>query len=80
MLQTTWASPARIQIMSTNSWLSPQIGDENNLLLPAPENLEPDTYRVKWPWEVQVGPKWRGLLALWGEIVGGGRLSSPFGN
>lgn len=29
----------------------------NNLLLPAPEDLEPGTNKVKWPWEVQVGSK-----------------------
>ena len=32
--------------MSTSSWLRPQIGNENNLLLPAPENLEPDTHKI----------------------------------
>jgi len=43
---TTWVSPLRMQIMSTSSWLRPQIGNENNLLLPAPENLEPDTHKI----------------------------------
>ena len=50
MLQTTWASPLRIQITGTDNWVKPQIGNENNLLVPTPENLEPGTHRVKWPW------------------------------
>lgn len=33
------------------------------ILLPAPEDLEPGTHRIKWPWEVQVGPKWYSLVA-----------------
>ena len=56
---TTWVSPLRMQIMSTSSWLRPQIGNENNLLLLALENLDPGTHKIKWPWKVQVGPKWR---------------------
>ena len=63
MLQTTWAFPLRTQITGTDNQVRPQIGNENNLLLPAPENLEPGTYRIKWHWTVQVGPKWCGLLA-----------------
>ena len=47
MVQTTWAFPLRIQIMGTDNQVGPQIGNENNLLLPAPENLEPGTHRVK---------------------------------
>ena len=57
MLQTTWASLLRIQITGTNNQIRPQIGGENDLQLPAPENLEPGTHRIKWPWKVQVGPK-----------------------
>ena len=70
MLQTTWASPLSIQITGTDNQVgnSPQIGNENNLLLPAPANLEPGTHRIKWPWKVQVGPKWCGLLAPWGRL------------
>ena len=67
MLQTTWASLLRIQITGTNNQIRPQIGGENDLQLPAPENLEPGTHRIKWPWKVQVGPKWCGLLAPWGR-------------
>ena len=69
MLQTTWASLLRIQITGTDNQVRPQIGNENNLLLPAPENLEPGTHRIKWPWKVQVGPKWCGLLAPWGILL-----------
>ena len=80
MLQTTWASPLSIQITGTDNWVRPQVGNENNLLLPAPENLEPGTHRIKWPWKVQVGPKWCGLLAPWGRLLEVGRLDSPSGN
>ena len=54
MQQTTWASLLRIQITGTNNWVRPQIGNENNLLLPASENLEPGSHRKKWPQKVQV--------------------------
>ena len=47
MLQTTWASLLRIQIMGTDNQVRPQIGNENNLLLPAPENLHLGTHRIK---------------------------------
>lgn len=33
--------------MGTDSWIRPQIGNENNLLLPAPENLEPGTHKIE---------------------------------
>ena len=69
MLQTIWASPFRIQITNIGNQVRPQIGNENNLLLPAPENLDPSTHRIKWPWKVQVGPKWCGLLAPWGRLL-----------
>jgi len=63
MLQTTWASLLRVQIKGSDIWLKVQVGMMNNLLLPAPENLEPGTHKVKWPWEAQVGAKWYSLLA-----------------
>ena len=69
MLQTTWAFLLTIQIMGTNNRVIPWVGNENNLLLPASENLEPGTHRIKWPWKVQVGPKWCGLLAPWGRLL-----------
>ena len=65
MLQTAWAS----LLMGINNWVRPQVGDENNLLLPAHENLEPSTHRIKWPQKVQVGPKWCDLLAPWGRLL-----------
>ena len=62
----------------TDNWVRPQVGNENNLLLPAPENLEPGTHRIKWPWKVQVGPKWCGLLAPWGRLLEvGGSVAPP---
>ena len=36
MLQTTLVSPLRIQITGTDNQVRPQIGNENNLLLPSP--------------------------------------------
>ena len=69
MLQTTWAFLLRIQITGTDNQVRPQIGNENNLLLPVPENLDPGTHRIKWPWKVQVGPKWCGLLAPWRRLL-----------
>ena len=57
--------------------LRPQMGNENNLLLPAPENLEPGTHRIKCPWKVQVEPKWCGLLAPWGRLLEVGSLVVP---
>ncbi|XP_048789277.1 uncharacterized protein LOC125687936 [Lagopus muta] len=69
MLQTTWASSLRIQITGIDNQGRPQIGNENNLLLSAPENLDPDTHRIKCPWMVQVGPKWCGVLAPWGRLL-----------
>ena len=77
MLQTTWATPLRIQITGTDHQVRPQIGNENNLLLPAPENLDPGTHRIKWPWKVQVGPKWCGLLAPWGRLLEVGGSGVP---
>ena len=78
MLQTTWASLLSIRIMRTNSQVRPQTGNENNLLLPAPENLEPAMHRTEWPWKVQVGPKWCGLLAPWGRLLEvGGSVVPP---
>lgn len=35
----------------------------NNFVLPAPEDLALGIHKVKWPWEVQTGPNWCGLLA-----------------
>ena len=69
ILQTTSASPFRVQITGIDNWLRPQIGNKNNLLLPALENLEPGTPKTDWPWKVQVGPKWCGLLAPWGRLL-----------
>ena len=69
MQQTTWASLLRIQIPGTDNQVRPQIGNDNYLLLPAPENLDPGTHRIKWPWRVQVGPRWCGLLAPWGRLL-----------
>lgn len=70
MLQAMWASLLRIQITGTDSEVRPQIGNENNLLLPAPDNLEHGTHKIEWPWKVQVGPKWCGLLAPGGDYWG----------
>ena len=62
----------------TDHQVRPLIGKENNLLLPAPEKLEPGTHRIKWPWKVQVGPKWCGLLAPWGRLLEeGGSVVPP---
>ena len=77
MLQTTWAFLLRIQITGTDNQVRPQIGNENNLLLPVPENLDPGTHRIKWPWKVQVGPKWCGLLAFCGRLLEVGGLVVP---
>ena len=79
MLQTTWASLLRIQITGTDNRGRPQIGlSENHLLPPAPENLEPGTHGIKWPWKVQVGPTWRGLLAPWRRLLEvGGSVVAP---
>ena len=63
--------------MGTDNQIRHQIGNENNLLLPAPENLDPGTHRIKWPWKVQVGPKWCGLLALWVRLLEVGSLVVP---
>ena len=77
MLQTTWASPLRIQITSKDTSLKPQVGTMNNLLLPAPDDLEPGRHKVKWPWKVQAGPKWCGLLAPWGRLLEVGGSVNP---
>ena len=69
MLQVTLACPLRIQIVGTDNQVRPQIGNENNLLLPAPENLEPGTHRIERLWRVQVGLKWCVLLALCGRLL-----------
>ena len=42
---------------------------EWNILLPAPENLDTGTHRIRCPWKVQVGPKWFGLHAPWGILL-----------
>lgn len=54
---------------SDGTWVRPQVGSENNFLLPAPENLELGACRIEWPWQVQVGPQWCGLLASWGFLL-----------
>ena len=77
MLQTTCISLLRIQVTGTDNQVRPQIGNENNLLLPAPEYLDPGTHRIKWPWKVQVGPKWCGLLAPWGRLLEMGGSAVP---
>ena len=43
--------------------------------------LDPGTHRIRWPWKVQVGPKWCGLLAPWGRLleVGGSVASLVIG-
>ena len=41
---------------------------------PTPENLEPSTHKVEWPWKMEVGLKWTCTL---GEIIGGREISSP---
>jgi len=69
MPQMALASFLRIQIEGTFSQVRPQFGNENNLLLPAPENLEPVTCRIEWPWKVQVGLKWHGLLPPRGRLL-----------
>ena len=69
IIQITWASPLRIQIAGTDNQIRLQTGNENNLLLPAPENLEPGTHRIEWPWKVQVGLKQCGVLAPWGRLL-----------
>ena len=55
--------------MGTSNQVRSQTDNENNLLLPAPENLEPGTHRIEWPWKVQLGPKWCGLLAPWERLL-----------
>jgi len=65
--------PLRIQIKGNEVCFS-QTGMLNNLLLPAPEDLEPGIHTVKWPWEVQVGLKWCRLLALWRKLPQEGEL------
>ena len=77
MLQTTWAFPLRTQITGTDNQVRPQIGNEHNLLLPVSENLDLNTHRIKWPWKVQVGPKWCGLLAPWGRLLEMGGSAVP---
>lgn len=69
MLQTTWASSFRIQITGTDNQVRPQISNVNNLLLPAPENLERGTHKIERPWKVRVGSKWCGLCAPWGRLL-----------
>ena len=40
--------------------------------------LDPGTHRIRWPWKVQVGPKWCGLLAPWGRLLEvGGSVVPP---
>ena len=59
----------KIQITGTGNQVRPQTGNENTLRLPAPENLQLGTYKIEWPWKVQVGLKWCGLLAPWGRLL-----------
>ena len=71
---------ALIQILGTDNQVRPQTGNENNLLLSAPENLEPGSQKIEWPWKVHVGPKWHGLLSPWGRLLeagGGGSIPRP---
>lgn len=49
--------------MDTDIQVRSQIGNENKLLLPAHENLEPGTHKIEWSQKMQVGPKWCGLLS-----------------
>lgn len=32
-------------------------------------NIKPSTHRREWPWKVQVGQKWCGLLAPWERLL-----------
>ena len=67
-------TPLRIQIIGTKSWIRPQISNEN--LLTGSGNVE-----LEWPWKLQVGPKWCGLLEPWVRLlkVGGSLVLSIIG-
>ena len=67
----------KIQITGTGNQVRPQTGNENTLRLPAPENLQLGAYKIEWPWKVQVGLKWCGLLAPWGRLLEVGGLVVP---
>lgn len=54
-----------------------KVGMINNLLLPAADNLEPGTHRVRWPWEVRVGPRWYRLLVSRERILEGRSMVAP---
>ena len=40
-----------------------QVGTQNNLLLPLPQELHTVNHVITWPWDWQVGSLWCGLLA-----------------
>lgn len=74
VLQTTWASLLMIQIKGNGIRLKSQVGTICSVLILAPENLEPRIHMVRWPWEVQVGPKLCRLLTPWGRLLEGGGM------
>lgn len=55
--------------MASDNHARPQTVNENNLLLPAPDNVELCTHRTELPWKVQVGSKWCGPLAPWWRLL-----------
>lgn len=71
----TWVFPLRIQFKEGDIWL--KVGMINNLLLPAADNVEPGTHRVRWPWEVRVGPRWYRLLVSRERILEGRSMVAP---
>ena len=58
--------------------LQSQMGTQNNLLLPLPQELPTGTHVVTWPWDWQVGPHWCGLLAPWGTGLEQAVREMPF--
>ena len=58
--------------------LQPQLGTQNNLLVPLPQELPTGTHVVTWPWGWQLGPCWCGLLAPWRTGLEQGFTVTPF--
>ena len=52
---------------TTNSTVHSGVGQQNNLLLPAPQDIPPDKTTLYWPWSVQIRPQWCSLVAPCGE-------------
>ncbi|XP_054543882.1 uncharacterized protein LOC129144682 [Talpa occidentalis] len=63
------AAPIQLQIKTSDILLKPGLGQQGNILLPAPTGVDPgQTVDWEWPWTVKAPHmRWVALIAPWGR-------------